>query len=198
MRRLVVTGAALAVLVCGGVAEATTEPPDTSPTTEEGTATETTLAEGTMVTDTTVADTAGAGANAPATVYDESGEPVATITVIGTQAGWTDYAEGAEPDEGNEYVQITLDVASMITEGSFEVSVGDFILQDQRGFVTTAETVSSAAQAESEEDIVEQAELANGESLELALTFQVSADAGPQSVFYRPDDDRLVDIVEVD
>jgi len=31
-----------------------------------------------------------------------------------------------------------------VTEGSFGISVGDFILQDQYGFVTSAGTVASA------------------------------------------------------
>ena len=133
----------------------------------------------------------------PATVYDESGEPIATITVVGTQTAWTDYAEGSEPDEGHEYVQVTVDVASTVTEGSFEISVGDFILQDRHGFVSNAESVASAAQDETEEEIVGEADLANGESLELALTFQVAAAGGPQSVFDHPDDDRLVDVAEI-
>ncbi len=137
MRRLVVTGAALAVLASSGVAEATT-PPDTAPTTEEGAA-ETVTAEESAVADTASADTAAADENAPATVYDESGEPVATITVVGTQTEWTEYAEGAEPDEGHEYVQVTVDVASTVTEGSFGISVGDFILQDQYGFARVRE-----------------------------------------------------------
>jgi hypothetical protein len=196
MRRLVVTGAALAVLVSSGAAAATTEPPDSSPTTEEGTDAET-VAEGSSVTDTSTSDTSTGDETAPATVYDDSGEPVATITVLGAQTAWTDYAEGSEPDEGREYVQVTVDVASTVTEGSFEISVGDFILQDQHGFVTTAESIASAAQSEADEDIVADADLANGESLELALTFQVDAAAGPQSVFYRPDDERLVDVAEV-
>jgi hypothetical protein len=80
---------------------------------------------------------------------------------------------------------------------TFGVSTGDFLLQDEHGFVTNAETVESAVQAEGEEDVVGDADLANGESIELALTFQVAADVGPQSVFYRPDDDRLIDIAEV-
>jgi hypothetical protein len=130
-------------------------------------------------------------------VYDDSGEPLATITVIGTELQWSDYAEGSEPDEGNEYVRVTVDVTSTVTEGAFSVSTGDFLLQDEHGFLTNAETVESSAQAEAEEDVVGDADLANGESIELALTFQVGADVGPQSVFYRPDDDRLIDVAEV-
>jgi hypothetical protein len=197
MRRLAITGTALTVLVSGGVAHATTEPPDTLPTTEESVDAETTVAEEPVGTGAAAADTAAAGDDVPAIVYDESGDPVATITVIGTELQWTDYAEGAEPDEGNEYVRVTVDVASTVTENTFGVSTGDFLLQDEHGFVINAETVASAAQVEAEEDVVGDADLANGESIELALTFQVGADVGPQSVFYRPDDDRLIDIAEI-
>ena len=197
MRRFVITGAALAVLVSSGVAQATTEPPDSSATTEEVDDAETTAAQPSVGTEAAAADTAAAGDTAPATVYDESGEPVATITVIGTELQWTDYAEGAEPDEGNEYVRVTVDVASTVTEDTFGVSTGDFLLQDEHGFLSNAENVATAAQVEAQEDVVGDADLANGESVQLALTFQVGTDVGPQSVFYRPDDDRLIDIAEV-
>jgi hypothetical protein len=56
--------------------------------------------------------------------------------------------------------------------------------------------VPTAAQAEADEEITEEADLGNGESVELTLTFQVVGSVGPQSVFYRPDDDRLVDVAE--
>ena len=182
MRRLI-SVTALAVLATGGAASATA-PPDSSP-------------DDTMVAQTAVGDSSSTLDGVPATIYDDSGEPVATVTVTGTATDWTDYAEGSEPDEGRAYVRVGVEVASQVTEGSFAVSVGQFILQDQNGFITVAETVESAEQADADEDIVDEAELGNGESLELTLTFQVAADVGPQSVFYRPDDDRLVDIAEV-
>jgi len=202
MRRLVISGAAVAVLAFAGVANATTEPPDS---TEAGADTDTTTSEETMASDTTTESGEGTavgdtppGGNVPATIFDEEGNPVATITVIGTQAGWTDYEEGEEPDEGREYVQVVVEVASELTEGTFGISVGDFVLQDEHGFITGAATIRSASQAEADEEIVDEADLANGESLELALTFQVESGVGAQSVFYRPDEDRLVDITEVE
>jgi len=130
-------------------------------------------------------------------VYDESGNPVATISVIATEAGWSDYPEGDEPEAGNDYVRVTVDVESLITEGTFGIAVDDFILQSNNGFITTADNVPTAAQAEAEEEITEEADLANGEAVELVLTFEVVSGVGPQSVFYRPDDDRLVDIVDI-
>jgi hypothetical protein len=195
VRRLVFTGAALAALVPAGIASATT-PPDSPP--------ESTVSGTTADTAPTPTESAAPAGTSPepelaaetATVYDESGNPVAAITVIGTETGWSDYQEGDEPDEGRDYVRVVVNVDSLITEGTFGISVGDFILQSNNGFVTTAENVPTAAQAEADEEITEEADLANGESVELTLTFQVVGSVGPQSVFYRPDDDRLVDVAE--
>jgi hypothetical protein len=195
VRRLVFTGAALAALVPAGIASATT-PPDSPP--------ESTVSGTTADTAPTPTESAAPAGTSPepelaaetATVYDESGNPVAAITVIGTETGWSDYQEGDEPDEGRDYVRVVVNVDSLITEGTFGISVGDFILQSNNGFVTTAENVLTAAQAEAGEEVTEEADLANGESVELTLTFQVVGSVGPQSVFYRPDDDRLVDVAE--
>ena len=88
-------------------------------------------------------------------------------------------------------------VESQITEGRSTSTLDDFILQSNNGFVTTAENVPTAAQAEADEEITEEADLANGESLDLTLTFEVVASVGPQSVFYSPEDDRLVDVAEL-
>ena len=91
---------------------------------------------------------------------------------------------------------MTVTVESLISDGTFGISVGDFILQDNNGFITTAENVKTADEAEAGDDITEEADLGNGESVELTLTFEVVSSVGPQSVFYRPDDDRMVDIAE--
>jgi len=180
VRRTVMIGVALAALLPAGVAVATTppgtEPPDTAPA------------------DAPDSETAPAES---VTVFDDSGNPVATIAVTGSEVGWADYEEGDDPEAGNEYVQVAVTVASEITEGTFGISVDDFILQSAHGFVTDAESIASAAQAENEEDITTEADLANGESVDLVLTFEVVASVGPQSVFYSPDDDRLVDVAEL-
>jgi hypothetical protein len=86
---------------------------------------------------------------------------------------------------------------SLITEGTFGINIDDFILQDNNGFVTTAAAVPTTAQVEGDEEITEEADLANGESVELPMTFEVVSSVGPQSVFYRPDDERLVDVAEL-
>jgi hypothetical protein len=185
--RRIATAAALiaAAAIPAGVASATT--PDTTPPPEAPSATP--ASEG---------STPGAAA-AAAPLYDEEGNVIATIAVLGLEPAWTDYAEGDEPDEGREYARVMVSVASETPgDDTFAVAIDDFILQDSHGFVTTAENIRTAAEADAEDEPVGDAELASGESVEFALTFQVGADAGPQSVFYRPDDERLVDVAEFD
>jgi hypothetical protein len=190
VRRLVFTGVILAALAPAAAASATTPPEPTDP-----------AAPDTTATTGDSAPSEGAGANeAPvdtATVYDESGNPVATITYVASETAFSDYEEGNDPEAGSEYVRVQVTVESLITEGTFNIGVDDFILQSNNGFVTRAENVLTAAQAEADEEVTEDADLANGEALDLALTFEVVSSVGPQSVFYSPDDDRLVDVAEL-
>jgi hypothetical protein len=187
VRRLATAAALIAVGVPAGAAVATA-PPDSPP--------ETSAPDD--VSPATTADIADAGGAVPATVFDENGDPVATITVLGIEPTWTDYAEGDEPDEGREYVRVAVQVASEAADDeTFGVSVEDFILQSSHGFVTTAENIRTAAQSEADEEVIGDADLAAGESVDLTLTFQYDANAGPQSVFYRPDDERLIDVTEI-
>ena len=102
-----------------------------------------------------------------ATVYDDSGNAVARIVLGASDVGFSDYEEGNDPEEGNEYVRIVVTVESLITKGTFNIAIDDFILQSNHGFVTTGENEPTAAQAEAGEDITEEADLANGESVEL-------------------------------
>jgi hypothetical protein len=194
VRRLVFTAAALAAIAPAAVASATTPPEPTEPAASE------TETAGTAVTGDTAASE---GATAPnetgevATVFDDSGNAVATITAGASEVGFSDYEEDNDPEAGNEYVRLAVTVESLITEGTFGISVDDFILQSNNGFVTTAENVPTAAEAEADEEITEEADLANGEAVDLTLTFEVVASVGPQSVFYRPDDERLIDVAEL-
>ncbi len=86
---------------------------------------------------------------------DDSGNPVATITYVASEVGFSDYEEGNDPEAGNEYVRVLVTVESLITEGTFNIGVDDFILQSNNGFVTRAENVPTATQAEADEDITE-------------------------------------------
>jgi hypothetical protein len=208
VRRLVTSAALLAAIALpAGSALATSAPPDTEPaaTVPAETGTD---SGGTAVIPATEAMTTaapgtesagGGGATAPAAVpvFDDSGNQVASIAPGAVELAWADYPEGDEPDSGKEYVRVIVTVESQIPDGTFEVSVDDFILQDNNGFVTEAQSIKTAEQSDNDEDVTTEADLGNGEAVELALTFEVTASVGPQSVFYSPDDDRLVDVLEL-
>jgi hypothetical protein len=193
VRRLVLTGAVLAALA-PAVATATTSPESPTSPTEPTSAAVTTVVAPTPPSSDTLATEEQPQRTL---VYDDSGNPVASIEFRGAQSGWDAYEEGNEPDPGNEYVRAMVSVESLITEGTFHVGVGDFILQSNNGFLTDAETVRSAVEAENDEELTDEADLANGESLDLTLVFQVVSSVGPQSIFYTNDDDNLVDVGDV-
>jgi hypothetical protein len=189
MRRLVTSAAAVGALASAaafGTASASAPPDATEPA--DGAATTMAMSE------PTPSDPA---AMAPATIYNEDDEAVAEVVVDGIEVGWLDYGDDDAPEDGNEYVRVTVTVTSMVTDGNFGVNIDHFILQDNHGFIDGADNVRTAAQSEADEDVPGDVELASGESIQMALTFEVDPAVGPQSVFYRPDDDRLVDVADV-
>ena len=209
MRRLVFTSALLVALGPAGAALASA-PPATEPVappTSEATSSDTSTVgpDATMApSDTTMtAASAATGteatgtAMAPASIYSDDGNVVATVTVSSIDPDWADYDADHAPDAGNAYVRAVVTVQSEQPSGTFSVSTDNFILQDNHGFIGGADTVPSTEQAASGEDLTTKADLANGESVELELTFQVTANVGGQSIFYRPSDDVLVDIAEL-
>lgn len=209
MRRSLITAVVLAALTLPAGAVVATTPPDSTPpdsapaetmTTEPVESMDTTPADSmapTEASEPAPSDTTEATAAEAATIYDDSGNAIAEVTVVGTEPAWGDYDEDNDPDAGREYFRMTVSVASLITDGTFNVNVDHFILQDNNGFVTDAENIKTAAQEEADEDVTEDADLANGESVELTLTFEVVSSVGPQAVFYSPDDDRLVGIAQI-
>jgi hypothetical protein len=129
---------------------------------------------------------------------DESGSPLAALTVAAIEPAWTGFGEGDEPESGHEYLRITIVVESRSARGLFEVDEDDFILQDVDGFVTTANIVPTAEQAAAGQEPVEEAELAEGDTAEFPLTFEVVSGVGPQALFFSPGSERLVTIAELD
>jgi len=140
--------------------------------------------------------TAPAG-TATATIYDDDDAAVATVSVGSVEAGWTGYGDDDAPDEGHEYLRMSVLVTSESGDDTFSVSLGDFVLQDGHGVIDGADDVESVEQAASDTDPTTEAELANNESVELVLTFEYRASSGPESVFYRQGDGLLVDIAEL-
>ena len=155
MRRLVMTGAALAALLPAGVASATTPPgpTDPPPTPRRRRRTPPRRHRTTRASPRPCSTT-------PATPSPRSPSPAAKSAGPTTRRATT-------PKPETSTCRCAVTVESEITEGTFGISVDDFILQSNNGFVTDAETIASAAQAEDEEEITDEADLANGESVDL-------------------------------
>ncbi len=138
-----------------------------------------------------------AAAGPAVVVLDESGSELAAISVPSVEPAWAGFGEGAEPESGHEYLRLTVVVESRSPRGLFDVDYNDFILQDADGFVTQAEVVPTAEQAAAEEAPTREAELANTETVELAVTFEMVSGVAPQAVYYAPSSERLLTVLEV-
>lgn len=174
----VTTGVAL--LGAAGAASASTPPTDTAE------------AEMTAGTEPTALEP---GAPA-AVVVDETGTPVAQIAVVGVDPDWSDHGEFDTPASDSQYVQVVVRVESLSPRGLFEFSDSDFKLQDADGFLFSGEVVETAAQDAADEDVPDEAELAAGEVVEMPVTFEVISGVAPDTMFFSPDWDRLVTVME--
>jgi hypothetical protein len=131
------------------------------------------------------------------TYVDESGNPVATISVDNVERGWQDFGEYDEPDAGSEYVAMTVTVNSEVGRGSIEVSDYDFSLQDSDGFLWGTAYVEAAEGTEVvplEDDL----NLASGESATFLVVFEVLEGQQLTHVFWQPDSGRLLTLASVE
>jgi len=137
-------------------------------------------------------------ANGPiAIVLDESGSENAAISVAKVEPAWTEFGEGSEPASGYEYLRLTVVIESRSPRGLFDVDYNDFILQDADGFVTGAEVVPTAEQVAAEEEPIVEASLTNAQTVELAITFETVTGVAPRAVFYAPDAERLLTVLDM-
>jgi hypothetical protein len=189
MRRIIST-AAVAVAassVAVGPALATT-PPDTTPGSEAPAGSDAPPDTGAT----------GALAGEPVVVVDDTGSPVAAISVASVEPAWTGFGEYPVPDVGFEYLRVTVVVESRTPRGVYPVEHYHFLLQDADGFITTVQNIATAEQAASGEQLVTSAQLSNGQTFELPLTFETVAGVAPQALFYQPAGNRLITIHEFD
>lgn len=168
-------------------ASAPPPPPDTEPTIEITPA----GSDPTAAPDTESTPAAGGGA---VTIIDESGVELAVITVNSMEEGWTGFADDDAPSTGAQYVRMNVTVESRTARGVFDVDADNFILQDDAGFLTDSESVPTPEQDAADEDVVDDAVLAGGETIELDLTFSVVNGSAPMQVFYRNGSNQLVTV----
>ncbi|MFV0307203.1 MAG: hypothetical protein ACK5OX_05625 [Desertimonas sp.] len=133
----------------------------------------------------------------PTVIVDESGTPIAQVTILGIDPDWQDFGDFDEPSSDSQYVQVLVRIESLSPRGLFQVQDRDFSLQDADGFLFAADVVPTAAQRDGDEDVVDDAELAVGEAIELPLTFEVVAGVAPDTLYYFPNPRRLVTLTEL-
>lgn len=131
------------------------------------------------------------------TYYGANGDPVGEITVTEITRNWEDYDEFEEPEPGTEYVAFTIEVESLTSRGAIDVDPYRFSLQTPSGFVY------STAFAQGVEDlepavISESTSLAEGETLEGLLIFQVFADEELAHLFWAPDSGLLLTLANLE
>jgi hypothetical protein len=191
MRRII-TCAVLAVATSSaavGPALATT-PPDTAPGSEAPASSDATAGS------EAPADTGGTDATAgeAVVVVDDTGSPVAAISVTSVEQAWTGYGDYPVPDVGFEYLRVTVLVESRTPRGVYPVEYYHFLLQDVDGFLTTVQNIPTAEQVAAGETLTPSAQLSMGQTFELPLTFEIVAGVAPQALFYQPAGNRLITV----
>jgi hypothetical protein len=131
------------------------------------------------------------------TYIDESGNPMATVTIDDVERGWKDFGEYDEPDAGNEYVAMTVTVTSEVGRGSLEVSDFDFSLQDSDGFLWGT-AYADAAEGVEIVPLEDDLNLASGESATFLVVFQVLEGQQLTHVFWQPDSGRLLTLASLE
>jgi len=149
-------------------------------------------ADGPMVTSDTGAPTGEA-----VVFVDEAGTALATIELVSVEEDWQGFAEYYEPDNGHRYLRMVVSVTSQSPRGLFEVDASGFVLQDADGFAYGPNRVRTVEEDAAGVDPVEEGSLANGESIELTLTFEVVVGVAPTALFFSPSYDRLLTVAQL-
>lgn len=131
---------------------------------------------------------------------DETGNVIAVFTVTAVEQDWTGNAEFYQPQAGNAFVRITVQVESRIGRGTFTVEPYFFYLQDQDGFISQSNPIPSAEEEASGFDpFASILELAGGETGEVHLAFETLAGVELEALYFSPDlYSRLVTVAELD
>ena len=130
------------------------------------------------------------GLESPATWTDERGNPVATVAVNSINPEWDDYSEYSMPEEGSSFHAVTFTVTN-ISGASLIIEPYDFTLVDSSGMNNGRVYVSTSEEAEGtifEDDLP----LADGESAELTMVYQLKEGTTGTVFVWQPDSGVLV------
>jgi hypothetical protein len=144
-------------------------------------------------------EAAGAGGTAtgdPVTVVNEQGDEIARVTVEEIIDPFEAYEDGYEPDRGNRYVAVRLTIEAT-GEDPVPVSTNNFSLLDSEGFWLGASTVTRTPEQASADPLLEDTELAPGDSVTGLLVYTAFEENEVDQVFWQPSSDRLITLADV-
>lgn len=144
----------------------------------------------------------GTGASDPAigetiTYVDAEGAAAANVTVDAVERDWQGYVEGAEPDEGIEYVAFTITIENVSEASDLLVSDVDFSLQDGAGFLWAVSYVDASEDAEVS-PLAEELGIGPQESATFLIVFEVLPGQALGHLFWQPDTGRLVTLAALE
>jgi hypothetical protein len=129
-------------------------------------------------------------------VGDEHGDEVAQIAVEEIIDPYEEYEEGYDPERGTRYVAVRLTIAAT---GEDPVQVDDYniSLADTQGFWLGTTSVYRTAEQEDADPLLEDTELAPGDSVTGLLFYTVFEENDVDQVFWQPAGDRLIPVADV-
>lgn len=135
----------------------------------------------------------------PVTLFAANGDAIATVTVTDVERNWEGYDEYQEPDNGTEYIAITIEVESTISRGAVDVSPYDFSLQDGQSFLWGNAYARNEDSPKETQVLSDDISLAGGEKQTFLIVFQTFIDQPLQNVYWNPENSllTLADLSEV-
>jgi hypothetical protein len=131
-----------------------------------------------------------------AVYVDDQGDEVARATVEEVIDPFEDYEEGSDPERGTRFVAIRLTVEAT-GEDAVEVQANDLSLLDSQGFWLGDSTVYRTEDQEAEDPLLEDTELAPGDSVSGLILFVAFEENDIDQVFWQPESDRLITLANV-
>lgn len=123
----------------------------------------------------------------PVMLFASNGDAIATVTVTDVERNWEGYDEYQDPENGTEYIAITIEVESTISRGAVEISPYDFKLQDGQSFLWGTTYARNEDSPKDTQVLTEDLSLAGGEKQTFLVVFQTFIDQPLQHVYWNPD-----------
>jgi hypothetical protein len=132
----------------------------------------------------------------PVAYVNEQGDEVAQLTVEEIIDPFDEYEEGYDPERGTRYVAVRVTIEAT-GEDPVPIAAFDISLLDSQGFWLGSTAVTRTAEQEADDPIIEDTEVAAGDSVTGLLFYVVFEENDVDQVFWQPAGDRLITLADV-